>query len=166
MHDSDAAWLTRATEILDSFRRRLGRDLVERSGDPAEDARRLFDLPLAILAHDTSPQPLLDWVNRAAAEAFDATPETLLGRPSADTAPADAKAGRRTLFEELATRGFVTGYSGVRISLTGRRFIIDDVTVFEVTDASGRPAGHAAVIVKTRATPPSATPFPKPPSPS
>ncbi|NBW97512.1 MAG: MEKHLA domain-containing protein, partial [Planctomycetia bacterium] len=68
MHDSDAAWLTRATEILDSFRRRLGRDLVERSGDPAEDARRLFDLPLAILAHDTSPQPLLDWVNRAAAE--------------------------------------------------------------------------------------------------
>jgi hypothetical protein len=44
----------------------------------------------------------------------------------------------------------VTGYSGVRISLTGRRFIIDDVTVFALVDEAGRPAGHAAVIRETR----------------
>lgn len=166
MHDSDAVWLTRAAEILDSFRRLLGRELMPRSGNPAEDARRLFDLPQAVLAHDTSPAPLLDWANLAAAKAFDATPEALLGRPSADTAPADATADRRALFDKLAARGFVTGYSGVRVSLTGRRFVIDDVTVFEVTNAVGRPAGHAAVIAKTRATPPSAAPFPKPAAPS
>jgi PAS domain-containing protein len=147
---ADHRFVTRATVILDSFRRCVGRDLVGRSGDPADDARRLFDLPQAVLAHDTSPAPLLDWANLAAARAFDATPETLLGRPSADTAPADATADRRQLFEALARDGFVTGYSGVRVSLTGRRFIIDDVTVFEVTDAAGRPAGHAAVIGSTR----------------
>jgi hypothetical protein len=147
----DARSVARAQEILDSHRRLLGRDLIERSGDAADDARRLFDLPLAVLAHDTSPQPLLDWANLAALAAFDATPESLLGRPSADTAPADAAADRRVLFDVLARQGFVTGYSGVRISLTGRRFVIDDVTVLEVTDATGRPAGHAAVIGSTRA---------------
>jgi hypothetical protein len=138
-------------EILDSYRRLLGHDLIERSGAAAEDARRLFDLPLAVLAHDASPAPLLDWANLAAARAFDATPEALLGRPSAATAPADAVADRRTLFDVLARQGFVTGYSGVRVSLTGRRFVIDDVAVFEVTDAAGHPAGHAAVIGSTRA---------------
>ena len=139
----------RAREILDSYRRLLGRELLPRSGEATEDARRLFDLPLAVLAHDASPAPLLDWANLAAARAFDSTPESLLGRPSAATAPADAAADRRALFDVLARQGFVTGYSGVRISLTGRRFVIDDVTVFEVTDATGRPAGHAAVIGAT-----------------
>lgn len=146
---ADLRFVARATEILDSFRRHLGRELVERSGDPAEDARRLFDAPFAVLAHDTSPTPLLDWANLAAARAFDATPETLLGRPSADTAPAEAVAERRALFDVLARQGFVTGYSGVRISLTGRRFIIDDVSVFALTDEAGHPAGHAAVIAAT-----------------
>lgn len=146
----DPRFTTRAVEILDSYRRLLGHDLIKRSGDPAEDARRLFDLPLAVLAHDTAPQPLLDWANLTAARAFDSTPESLLGRPSADTAPADAVADRRALFDVLARQGFVTGYSGVRVSLTGRRFVIDDVTVFALTDAAGRPAGHAAVIGSTR----------------
>jgi len=146
----DPRFIARATLILDSHRRLLGRELCARSGDAAEDARRLFHLPLAVLAHDTSPQPLLDWANLAAARAFDATPESLLGRPSADTAPADAIDERRALFDVLARQGFVTGYSGVRVSLTGRRFVIDDVTVLEVTDAAGQPAGHAAVIGATR----------------
>lgn len=147
---ADRRFVARATVILDSFRRSVGRDLVARSGDPADDANRLFELPQAVLAHDASTQPLLDWVNAAAAAAFDATPEILIGRPSSATAPPDATADRRQLFEILARRGFVTGYSGVRISLTGRRFIIDDVIVFALADAAGHPAGHAAVIGSTR----------------
>jgi hypothetical protein len=147
---TDDRWTSRATVILDSYRRLLGRELVARSGDPAADARRLFELPLAVLAHDTAAAPRLDWANGAAAAAFDATPEALLGRPSADTAPADARADRGRLFETLARQGFVTGYSGTRVSVTGRRFVIDDVTVLELRDAAGNPAGHAAVIGKTR----------------
>jgi len=146
----DAFRTRRAMEILESYRRLLGYDLIPRSGAAAEDARRLFELPLAVLAHDTAPQPLLDWANRAALAAFDATPEALLGLPSSRTAPADAAADRGKLFDVLARQGFVTGYSGVRVSLTGRRFVIDDVTVFALADAAGRPAGHAAVIGSTR----------------
>jgi len=147
---ADHRFVTRATVILDSFRRCIGRELIDRSGDAAEDARRLFDLPLAVLAHDTAPQPLLDWANQAAARAFDATPESLLGKLSSATAPPDATADRRALFDVLARQGFVTGYSGVRISLTGRRFIIENVAVFALVDEAGHPAGHAAVIGSTR----------------
>ncbi|MEI7782013.1 MAG: MEKHLA domain-containing protein, partial [Planctomycetota bacterium] len=61
-----------------------------------------------------------------------------------------AAADRRQLFDMLARRGFVTGYSGTRVAVTGRRFVIDDVTVLVLADAAGNPAGHAAVIGKTR----------------
>ena len=145
-----AAWAARAAAILDSFRRLLGRELIDRSGDPREDARRLFELPLGVLAYDTAATPLLDWANAAAATAFDASPEELVGRPSAATAPADAMADRQELFSLLRRHGFVTGYSGTRISATGRRFVIEDVTVLELRDVCGKPAGHAAIIGKTR----------------
>lgn len=143
------AWIARAGEILAAYRTRLGVDLVPRSGDAAEDARRLFELPRAVLAHDAQASPRLDWANRAAGVAFDAAPDRLVGLPSVETAPPDAIADRRRLFDALARRGFVTGYSGVRISRTGRRFVIEDVTIFPVADAAGRPAGHAAVIGST-----------------
>lgn len=143
-------WAARAAVILDSFRRLLGQELIGRTGDAGEDARRLFEMPLGVLAHDTAATPLLDWANRAAAVAFDATPEQLLGRPSAATAPAEASADRERLFATLRRHGFVTGYSGTRITATGRRFMIEDVTVFELRDARGNPAGHAAIIGKTR----------------
>jgi len=147
---NDATWADRAGVILDSYRRLLGRELIDRSGDAADDARRLFALPKAVLAHDTGRPAILDWVNAAAAAAFDAAPEALLGRPSASTAPADAAPERETLFVRLRERGFVEGYSGVRVSLTGRRFVIADVTVFELRDRDGRTAGHAAIIGATR----------------
>lgn len=147
---TDRAWIDRAAVILDSYRRHLGRDLFPRSGDAAADARTLFDLPAAVLAHDTATPALLDWANRAAAEAFDATPTALLGRPSAATAPVDATPDRQQLFVRLQQHGFVTGYEGVRISLSGRRFVIADVTVYELRDRDGRAAGHAAIIGTTR----------------
>lgn len=147
---SDGAWIDRATVILDSYRRLLGRDLFDRTGDAAADARHLDALPIAVLAHDTATPPVLDWVNRAAAAAFDAAPADLVGRPSAATAPPDAAADRRQLFISLRERGVVTGYSGVRVSLTGRRFVITDVTVCELRDRDGRAAGHAAIIGTTR----------------
>jgi PAS domain-containing protein len=147
---NDRSWIDRATVILDSYRRLLGRDLCARTGDAAADARRLDELPVAVLAHDASTPPLLDWVNRAAAAAFDAAVPDLIGRPSAATAPPDATADRQQLFAQLREHGFVTGYSGVRVSLAGRRFLIDDVTVYELRDRDGRAAGHAAIIGTTR----------------
>jgi len=140
------AFPARAAVILDSFCRLLGHELVERSGDASLDAQRLFELPQGVLAHDLSQPPLLDWANLAAADAFDALPATLLGRPSADTTPADATADRQHLFEMLRRQGFVTGYCGTRVSLAGRRFAIHNVTVLALHDGLGNPAGHAAII--------------------
>jgi hypothetical protein len=48
------------------------------------------------------------------------------------------------LLAEVTQHGFISGYEGVRISSTGRRFLIKNVTVWNLADAQGRPAGQAA----------------------
>jgi hypothetical protein len=48
------------------------------------------------------------------------------------------------LLEQVATRGYIDDYSGVRISKSGRRFRILRATVWNVHDRLGRPLGQAA----------------------
>ncbi|HYA80578.1 MAG TPA: MEKHLA domain-containing protein, partial [Methylocystis sp.] len=45
-------------------------------------------------------------------------------------------------------KGCVSGYAGVRVSAFGKRFRICDVTIWNVTDAHGRPLGQAATFAR------------------
>ena len=51
---------------------------------------------------------------------------------------------RDKLLREVAANGFITGYEGVRVSATGLRFRIENVTIWNLTAANGQPAGQAA----------------------
>jgi len=52
---------------------------------------------------------------------------------------------RARLLQAVTSQGFCEGYSGVRISKTGQRFLIQDVTVWNVTDNQGQYYGQAAI---------------------
>ena len=62
--------------------------------------------------------------------------------PSRLTAEPMNQAARELFIQQTRTRGFATGYEGVRISATGRRFRIENATLWNVLDASGAPAGQ------------------------
>ena len=49
--------------------------------------------------------------------------------------------------EEVAKKGYVAGFAAVRISKTGRRFTIEDVTLWNVVDDAGNLRGQAAIYV-------------------
>ena len=74
--------------------------------------------------------------------------ETLAITPSRLTAEAMLHEARERRLTETARRGFVSGYEGIRISATGRRFRILDVTIWNVNDASGRAIGQAATFAR------------------
>jgi hypothetical protein len=74
----------------------------------------------------------------------------LLSTPSRLTAEPTLRAARERLLAETLQKGFVDGYEGVRISATGRRFLIRNVTIWNVTDAEGRPLGQAATFADWR----------------
>lgn len=98
----------------------------------------LEDLAAVVLCHDTADDPVFVYANRAARDLWEAP---LVGTHSRLTAPADHRAERAAA---LAGSGVVRGYSGVRVSATGRLFRIEGATVWPVIDASGRQVGQAA----------------------
>lgn len=137
-------WVERSRVLLDSFARRVGRELIPRGGTSIDEARRLFEAPAVVVAHGTESDPRLNYANRAALTLWETDLERLLGMPSRLTAEPVARPDRQRLLDATRERGFIDSYSGVRISTTGRRFEIRDAIVWNLTDAEGRPAGQAA----------------------
>jgi hypothetical protein len=111
-------------------------------GEPLCAPTELEDLPAVVLCHDDSVDPILVFANRAARDLWEAP---LVGMPSRLTAPPEQRTERAVA---LAGTGVVRGYSGVRVSATGRLFRIEDATVWPVLDAAGERVGQAATFAR------------------
>lgn len=138
-----------------SLRRLTGRDLLDAApaldssagSDDAEAAvgRRLFEAPFALLSHGAGADPAFTYANRTALRLFELTWPQLLATPSRLSAEPLNQPERARLLAEVAERGYIDDYAGVRISRTGRRFRIRRATVWTLADAAGRACGQAAM---------------------
>ena len=130
--------------LLDSYRHFIGAELIVRSDNAIETARRLHAVPFVVLSHGTEADPLLNYANAAALALWEATADRFIGMPSRMTAEPHNRAARAVALAESMQRGFATGYSGVRVSLTGARFRIANATLWTLRDADGQRSGQAA----------------------
>lgn len=135
------ATAARIALIADSFARLLGRPLADPDADPV---CALWQAPAVIVAHGTEPDPRFFFANRAALVRFEATPEQFLGMPSRFSAEAPLREERQALLDRVACDGFIADYAGVRISARGRRFRIEQATVWNLIDPAGAVHGQAA----------------------
>jgi hypothetical protein len=141
---SQTEWIAHAQRLLDSYRRLLGRELIEREGTPEEQSRRLFDAPFAVLSHGTQADPILNYANRTTLELWETDLPTLLATPSRLTAEPVHRDERARLLARVTRDGYIDDYSGIRISRTSRRFLIDRAVVWNITDEDGQYIGQAA----------------------
>jgi hypothetical protein len=139
-----AGWVPHTQQLLDSFAARLGRELIERHGSAEEQAIRLFNAGFVVVSHDTSPDPLLTYGNRAALTLWEMDVDQLLATPSRLTAEPVHRDERARLLTRTRDHGFVDDYSGIRISATGSRFRIEQAIVWNLADRHGRHCGQAA----------------------
>jgi len=132
-----------------SHRALTGRSLIEgkseRDLDDATAARSLFEAPFALLSHDTSPDPVLNYGNRTVLELFELNWAQLTRMPSRLTAEAPDRTERERLLAVVTVRGYIDDYSGIRVSAGGRRFRIERATVWNLIDQAGNRRGQAAV---------------------
>lgn len=135
-------FIGRTQEILDSYRLHLGRDLIARSGNADDEALLLFACPFVVLSHGTEIDPVLNYGNAQALALFEMSADALTRMPSRLTAEPMNQAAREVFMQQTRAQGFATGYEGVRISASGRRFRIENATLWNVRDASGAPSGH------------------------
>ena len=130
--------------LLDSFRRWLGRDLIDRGGTSADQARSLFQASFVVVSHGTEDDPVLNYGNQMALDLWEMTWELLCRTPSRMTAEPLNQAERARMLEQAAVQGFIEDYRGVRVSATGRRFLVERATVWNVVDCEGHGWGQAA----------------------
>lgn len=134
--------------LLDSYRRLLGEELIERSGDALEQARRLYEAPRVVVSHGAEPDPILNYVNRTALALWETDFESLTQMPSRLTAEPMEREERARLLARTAEKGFVDDYQGVRISRTGKRFRIARAIIWNLEDEHGRRVGQAATFTR------------------
>jgi len=144
-----AGWMAPSTVqwcrlLLDSYRHWMGRDLIERTGSREAQAGTLFDAPLVVVSHGVEADPILNYGNRRALDLWESTWEQLVRTPSRLTAEPVHQAERERMLEAARSSGFFIGYCGVRISMTGRRFRVEDACVWTIMDAQGVWVGQAA----------------------
>jgi hypothetical protein len=122
--------------LLNSFRRWVGRELLERAGGPDYQAHALFQSPFVVVSHN--------YGNQVALELWELTWEQLVKTPSRLTAEPVNRAEREWMLEQARSRGYLDTYQGVRIASTGRRFLVENALIWNVVDAEGQRVGQAA----------------------
>jgi hypothetical protein len=138
--------------LLDSFRHWIGRDLLERKGSSEQQAQALFDAPFVVISHGIESEPILNYGNRAALQLWEMTWERLTRTPSRHTAEAEIREERGRMLALAEEQGCYVGYRGVRVSATGRRFLVMDATVWNVLNQNKR-VGQAATFSRWASAP-------------
>ncbi len=134
--------------LLNSFRRWLGRDLIERKGSPEEQAKALYHAPFVVVSHGMEADPILQYGNKIALDLWELDWERFTKTPSRLTAEPVNQAERERMLAQAQEKGFIDDYKGVRISGTGKRFLVERAIVWNVVGAEGEQIGQAATFSK------------------
>ena len=127
--------------LTGSYARLVGAPLVS----PGKDASWLYhEAPFVVLAHGTDPDPNFIYANRCAQACFEYSWDEFLALPSRLSAEPTDRAERQRLLDQVARTGFLSGYRGIRVAKSGRRFLIEDGVVWELIDREGLRHGQAA----------------------
>jgi hypothetical protein len=130
--------------LYDSFASVTGRSLLEGQFTPEEIARQLYEAPFVLLSHGIQPEPIFNYANKTAQRLWEMDWQQFTQLPSRLSAEPVAVAERQAMLEEAKRKGYIADYNGVRISSTGRRFIIKDAILWNIYDSAATYQGQAA----------------------
>jgi PAS domain-containing protein len=132
--------------LKENYERRLGKSFsFPEITDRVELAQAVYSAPYLVLSHNADADPVFTYGNLAAQKLFGYSWAELTQLPSRLSAEAPNQEERARFLAIVNRQGFATGYSGVRVNRKGRRFLIQDVTVWNLEDATGAYQGQAAL---------------------
>ena len=130
--------------LLNAYAALLGQELIPREGTPLEQSERLFYSPFVVASHGNQEDPILNYGNQTALDLWELTWEEFTRTPSRLTAEPMNREERARMLHQAQTQGFITDYRGIRISRSGRRFLVDNATVWNISTPKGDLMGQAA----------------------
>lgn len=130
--------------VAASYRHLLGRNLIDAPATPEQLSKALFYAPFVLVSHGTQPEPIFNYGNQTALQLWSLSWEEFIQTPSAASAEPVAREERAVMLQQAREQGYIENYTGVRISSQGKRFLIKQVTLWNLTDESGQKCGQAA----------------------
>ena len=147
-HSDSCLWqqpeVIRWSQILAQSYRRLLKKELSPSNTPEELAQALFYAPFVLVSHGTQVDPILNYGNQTALQLWSLSWEELTKTPSRLTAEPVNREDRAAMLKQAATQGYIDNYRGVRISSTGKRFLIERAIIWNLKDEYDHPCGQAA----------------------
>ena len=138
-------WVIRWTQdVRDSYASLVKAELIPREGTPEDQAEPLFASPFVVASHGLQDDPILTYGNQVALDLWEMNWEQFTQTPSRLTAEPMNREERARMLEQAKTDGYISDYRGVRISSTGKRFLVEQATVWTVQKPDGMPLGQAA----------------------
>ena len=134
--------------LLNSFKHWIGHSLLEVSGSPVQIAQALFEAPFPVFSHGIESDPIYNYGNRKALELWELDWEQLIQMPSRYSAEPLEQEERLRLLNEVTTKGYLSNGRGVRISRTGKRYMVSDFTVWNLLDEENQYCGQAATFTQ------------------
>lgn len=135
------------TLLTGSYARLVGHPLVPEGTGPDW---LYHDAPFAVVAHNTDADPRFIYANKTAQACFEYPWDEFTQLQSRFSAEEPNRFERQRLLDSVTQNGFVTGYNGVRISRSGRRFCIQNGVVWQLMNDIGMTFGQAAVFSSWR----------------
>lgn len=130
--------------MLNSYYSLVGSRLVDVNDSPEILAKLLYEAPFVVVSHGIEDDPIFKYGNQRALELFEMDWEEFTKLPSRKSAEPIDQIKRDRLLKEVNKNGFITNYKGVRITKSGRRFLIEQAVVWNVLDENGKYCGQAA----------------------
>jgi len=141
----DLDFLVRQTRlILSSYKHWKGKSLWPEGQPDGLLIKEVFFAPFVLASSGTEEDPVLNYGNQKALDLWGMDWAAFTRTPGRCTAEPMERIERMRFLETVRTQGYVDDYRGVRISSTGRRFEIQQATVWNLIDDKGRYAGQAA----------------------
>jgi hypothetical protein len=131
--------------LISSYYHWTGKELVKLNADDKSIQAALYNAPYCVVSHNTEAIPIFNYGNKTALRLFEMDWATFTTLPSQNSAEPINQAEREQLLSRVSTHGFIDDYRGVRISSTGRQFLIEDATVWNIIDKKGVYYGQAAL---------------------
>lgn len=137
---------THHTHLLcSSYERWTGKQLLPIQTSAHELIIQLFHAPFALVSHGIEEDPIFNFGNQTALDLFEMKWEAFIQLPSRKSAEPLNRQERADLMARVTKDGFIDDYSGIRISATGQRFLIEKATVWNLIDEQEVYHGQAAV---------------------
>jgi len=131
--------------LSDSLLHWSGCGLMDAVADEEVAARMVYFAPFALLAHGTGDDPTFTYANLTAQQLFEMDWQTITRLPSRLSAETMLQAERQALLQRVAEHGYIDDYTGIRIASSGRRFCIEQATVWNLQECGRQLCGQAAM---------------------